>query len=154
MPPLDERTFEGRSIWQVPENEIAAGSTAVDVPPATESFRIVNETSIERVFVWTEYYTHDLCVPCTLPGIDFGGSIASDRIAGIRRGKCSALYFRSLSSLFLLSFSLSAAATKTPFIRDRGPTLPFIFFSIGRMPTQIQGTQRLISMQIHGSLIL
>jgi len=35
VPPLNERTFEGRSIWQLSENKTAAGSAAVDVPLAT-----------------------------------------------------------------------------------------------------------------------
>jgi len=38
-----DETFERRSIWQLPENKTATGNAAVDVPPATESFRSVNE---------------------------------------------------------------------------------------------------------------
>lgn len=148
--------LQGEASGGCLKTEIAAGSTAVDVPPTTESSRSVNEKSIVRVRVDGPCYTHGLCVPWTLPGIDFW---RVDRIGSHRRYKAREVqrFIFSFSFFTLLSLLLPFGGDHKDTIyscSDRGPTLPFIFFSIGRMPTQIQGTQRFISMQIHGSLIL
>lgn len=116
------------------ESKTAAGSAAVDVPPATESFRGVNEKSTSVCVV------HARCVYPVNSSRNTFRRVDRIRSHQVRRRVCSvlypALYFLSLSPFFFFSFSLSAATTKgIIYPTEDLPCLSSFSQSAGRQPT-------------------
>lgn len=145
MPPLDERTFEGRSIWQLKtrrQQEVQRSMFHRRLRAFIARMRSLRTCACRRV-----YYTHGLWVVCswTLPGTDFGGSIASDSIRYKAKG-CAASYTPRL----ILSFSLALLSSfspslfrrwlqKAPFIRIAIEDLPYLSSfsqSVGRLHSE------------------